>query len=115
MTEFHRPVFLLGLPRIEIECCCGAPGSRGDDEFVAHIRSLSEFDAAWAAAVAALPEGWDMASLSLDRRDGSWMAVAQAPAEPWDGSSFDPFVRATGPTPAAALLALAAHLPEATR
>ena len=59
-------------------------------------------DAAWAAAEAELPDGWAMLSLKRDD-DGQWCAFAAADGRPWQHR----YRRASGPTPAAAVLALA--------
>lgn len=65
-------------------------------------------DAAWAAAEAALPEGWVIQSV-LRCTPECWQAWAADPAE----DASDPFVAiADGPTPAAALRSLAAKLRE---
>lgn len=63
-------------------------------------------DGAWAEVEAALPEGWSI--LSLKSFGTGWGAAADAPslAGPWHKRH----ARAHGPTPAAALLALAAAL-----
>jgi len=61
-------------------------------------------DAAWAAAEAALPDGWIILSLIFDA--GQWRAAAHNPS--FAGRSWHQRYRqATGATPAAALLALA--------
>lgn len=69
-------------------------------------------DAAWAAAEAALPEGW---RLTLGRSDddyATWSAIAVSPAF-FEGEIAGGWISGEGPTPAAALLALAARLREA--
>lgn len=65
-------------------------------------------DVAWAAAEAALPEGWSLL-IGEQRRQGQpgWWATAIGAAL---GSSVRPEAPAYFPTPAAALLALAARL-----
>lgn len=63
-------------------------------------------DAAWAAAEAALPEGWRLHLLEATPQD-EWRVVAGKRID--DGT--DPFIAiAEGPTPIAALLALVAKL-----
>jgi hypothetical protein len=62
-------------------------------------------DAAWAEAEAALPEGWAL-QVAKDRADGQ----AEAMAGPIEFSWPPHVVRVFGPTPAAALRALAAKL-----
>lgn len=62
-------------------------------------------DAAWAEAEAALPEGWRVTRLDYLRLRGEWTAMAEHQR---DAGS----VSAEGPTPAAALLALAEKLRE---
>jgi hypothetical protein len=69
--------------------------------------ALFSLDGAWADAEAALPEGWH---LSVDTGSGKPRAHA-CPAR----FGADPQVNADCPTPAAALLALAARLRETPR
>ena len=65
-------------------------------------------DAAWAAAEAALPEGWRLHSITvMDGGWGLWLAVAGRPVPLWQGRNSE---SGSGPTPADALLALAAAL-----
>lgn len=74
-------------------------------EEVQAFRDAYELGAAWAEAEAALPEGWDV-HLWGDHEAG------------WSAQSCDDYglrALATGPTPAAALRALAAELKEAAR
>ena len=64
---------------------------------------------AWARAEAALPEGWYIIGVRQDGgSDMPWRATAYR--EDPDLSWFQRHHRGTGPTPAAALLALAARL-----
>jgi len=66
-------------------------------------------DAAWAAAEAAMPDGWAILSLQRNPDDGQWSAAAAADAllGPWSQR----YRRVRGATPAAALLALAGVFP----
>ena len=59
-------------------------------------------DAAWAAAEAELPDGWEI--LSLRYLDGQWRAEAGSVVAAWR------YRHATGSTPVVALLALAGVL-----
>lgn len=65
-------------------------------------REAGALDAAWAEAVAALPEGWDMA-VGIE---GGYYAMAGPSAFTWPPT----VVREKADTPAAALRALAARL-----
>lgn len=81
---------------------------------------LGELDAAWAEVEAALPEGWSISSLTRSwefgpfvphqRSAGIWLDdwEVYAKGRPQDGE--DGLEYGSGPTPAAALLALAAAL-----
>ena len=75
------------------------------------IRLVSEdsLDAAWAEAEAALPEGWavDMLKLLSNRTWVAW-ASHHVLTRPWEQRNRE----GVGPTPAAALRALAARLSE---
>lgn len=67
-------------------------------------------DSAWAEAEAALPDGWDLSGVE-NASEGSGRYWTAGAFLPWDESAHD--VIADGPTPAAALRALAAKLREA--
>lgn len=73
-------------------------------------RATGELDAAWAAAEAALPEGWAITLLWGTVTEDRW-AVS---ASPWPTKPGDPSVVTGAPTPAEALLALAARLQESS-
>jgi hypothetical protein len=79
---------------------------KGDegDEFL----DAARMGVAWAECEAALPEGWEMGC--LDRQSGEWAAIADG----WNPTTEEghDYAAATGPTPTAALLALAAKLRE---
>lgn len=68
-------------------------------------------DAAWAEVEAALPEGWHVFEV-VKQSDASWLAVAGRRDYLWNGPNSE---AGSGPTPAAALLALAEKLREAGR
>ena len=73
------------------------------------VASTDSLDAAWAEAEAALPEGWAIVSIfATSSAPWEWRAFAGLTVNP---ESDDPFMSwAEGPTPAAALRALAARL-----
>ena len=81
-------------------------------------------DVAWAAVLAALPEGWTVFGLQDPLGRGDWQATAASvmPEKlgPCECCGQDrhatkrEYVFASGPTPVAALLALAAKLKERT-
>lgn len=104
-----------------------SPGAPPDQEHVclgcwmpwpcdaARLIELARLGAAWQAAEAALPEGWRIGDVG---RGPSPMQ-----SRVWDAAAFGPWERSSrsceslsgyGPTPAAALLALAAALRERT-
>ena len=92
-------------------CACGAPV--GPDRHVEHVAAAiidslapAGLDAAWKEAEAALPEGWRVGILPqrLDDDAKMYRVVALVPEH------GDPQAWADGPTPAAALRALAARL-----
>ena len=67
---------------------------------------VDSLDAAWAAAEAALPEGWRMQAVYWFVDDSEWVAVAYGPApEPVDADQAA--IRHGGDTPTAALTSLA--------
>ena len=70
---------------------------------------MSGLDAAWAEAEAALPEGWVLQGITPSRAE--WEALASS----WTARAGDKqdWQAGAGPTPAAALRALAAKLREA--
>ena len=69
--------------------------------------SSPELDAAWAEAEAALPKGWRLYSVGVNDPGGPWTGIAGVERD----EGVNPFLAiGTGPTPAAALRALAAAL-----
>jgi hypothetical protein len=74
------------------------------------VRPPETLDDAWAEAEAALPEGGYISRLGHDWPDADWFAKAQVyyPADETGNS----LAGGRGPTPAAALRALAAKLKE---
>lgn len=89
----------------------GEPSSEGwyEPTFTVHADDrIGTLDAAWAAAEAALPEGWFIGTLSnrpyVNHPYRTWLAQAYEPTEQMA------FVAGFGDTPAAALLALAEKL-----
>jgi hypothetical protein len=78
------------------------------------VSRTAPLDAAWAAAEAALPEGWRFAVQRTDEDFGTWAATGVSPAF-FEGENDDEYADGQGPTPAAALRALAARLGEVPR
>jgi hypothetical protein len=74
---------------------------------LARIGDVDDLDVAWAEAEAALPEGWAIEGIYGDNRD-DWTATA------WNEPHAE-YDRGHGPTPVAALRALAAKLREVGR
>ena len=90
----------------------GEPNERGwyEPTFTVHTDDrIGALDAAWAAVVAALPEGWVIDSIQRPN-GGAWEADASVGWSVERGRH----VQGSGPTPAAALLALLAKLKERT-
>jgi hypothetical protein len=91
-------------------------GQNGEEVTVDIDDGIDSLDAAWAEAVAALPEGWFGPHLYGTRNysvsDHPYKAEA---FKPNPGRSDDPVADGIGPTPAAALRALAAKLREVGR
>jgi hypothetical protein len=75
---------------------------------------MGDLDAAWAEAEAALPEGWRLAVQRTDEDFDTWAATGVSQAF-FDGESDDAYADGQGPTPAAALRALAVALAEVPR
>lgn len=69
---------------------------------------LDSLDAAWAEAEAALPEGWYMGVQHSNDDRGEYMAIAADMV--WLTETLTDDYHCYGPTPAAALRALAARL-----
>lgn len=69
-------------------------------------------DAAWAEAEAALPEGW-MGPSFAEQTEGTWRAYVSRRPTARRREAPPEIVTVVGPTPAAALRALAAKLREA--
>ena len=101
---------------LQAECAevCTSSCHADDCEHHGHLPALSTppepgLSEAWARAEAALPEGWYIIGVRQDGgSDMPWRATAYR--EDPDLSWFQRHHRGTGPTPAAALLALAARL-----
>lgn len=82
----------------------------------AEVVVRGELDAAWAEVEAALPEGWAILQLHhTAMMDQRWQAEAQSRVGPVVMWNKVRTVIAEGLTPAAALRALAAKLPETGR
>jgi len=84
------------------------------------VRVQGDLDAAWAAAEAALPEGWRLFSVSRPGDAERYWATAHGPILKGRcsmGREHEDYLRENGygPTPADALLALAARLSEVER
>lgn len=94
------------------------------DAFEEALQVPDSLDAAWAEAEAALPEGWRPATVGPADPDAydeagnpisaPWVASVVSPAF-FDGENDREWACGSGPTPAAALRALAAKLREAGR
>jgi hypothetical protein len=114
MSEHSATEILEAMPASAFAACprCGLRVVVSHNALLAHERACSpdSLDAAWAAAEASLPEGWwidhlELSGMSVSFVDGSrdrlgwWEALAKGPK----------YVDAegAGPTPAAALRALA--------
>ena len=78
----------------------GNPDKSGS--ILAVYRPVESLDAAWAEAEGALPVGWALTHLMADPGSGGWAAFAEPP------TGYEQ--EGDGPTPAAALRALAAKL-----
>jgi hypothetical protein len=93
-------------PRCDGNCTA----ANGPDEFCSlHGRRTAEpagLDAAWRRVEAALPEGCRISGLFVAGDDEMWTAEVEGPS----GGLAEDTVAATGPTPTAALIALAEAL-----
>jgi hypothetical protein len=88
-------------------------GPDATPEDVQAFRDAYELGCAWADAKAAKPEGWMGTSLA-EQTEGNWRAYSsRRHSGPRDERHFE-IVTAVGPTPAAALRALAERLRERT-
>lgn len=74
-----------------------------------HYVVADSLDAAWAEAEAALPEGWAL-TLTPDTTEPDTYVAEGRPRDPFDSTRTGDLAWGAGPTPAAALRALAAQL-----
>lgn len=124
MSEEHEPTVegYCGETDIIPGCICGwrQPDRRWDAErgWVADGPTWAEhlpdsLDAAWAEAEAALPEGWafDLSRAVRPPAEGAAPTYYATVSRPWTTGAIE--FQVSGPTPAAALRALAAKLREA--
>lgn len=109
----HIPSGVHGIDGYDsVSCSCGWDSETSKDDWVQHVRAMGadSLDAAWAEAEAALPDGWFIARLELLRlptRDRPlWQVLTSRPMTSGSGA----MASGEGPTPAAALRALAAKL-----
>jgi hypothetical protein len=107
----------------QVSCCCGWDSSDEKPDWVEHIKAMlpPTLDAAWAAAEAALPEGWWIDAVrrrtTYHRFTGGgyqntvlWTVDVASPLPDLSGEERGEYTIHAGPaapTPAAALLSLA--------